>query len=48
MKLKYLNARLIDVANTDPFNKEQLAVKQTVEQTFNWSGFDDYFQVKTN
>jgi hypothetical protein len=48
MKLKYLNARLIDVANTDPFNKEQLAVKQTVKQTFNWSGFDDYFQVKTN
>jgi hypothetical protein len=47
MKLKYLNARLIDVANTDPFNKEQLAVKQTpIIQTFNWSGFDDYFHTK--
>lgn len=45
MKLKYLNARLIDVANTKPFDKH-FAVKTETNNAYNWDGFSNYLNTK--
>lgn len=46
MKLKYLNARLIDVANTKPFEKHLVVKETTPLITFNWGELNNYFDVK--
>lgn len=46
MKLKYLNARFIDVANTKPFEKHLVVKDAPIIQPFNWGGLNDYLTTK--
>ena len=45
MKLKFLNAQLIEVANTNPVMKDQFAV-ESKSNAFDWNKVNDFFEIK--